>query len=699
MRGSPSAQRRSESPGAPLLPGATSEESGTAVAPPGMQPPLLQAPLMTEPAPPSPPESNPESKTPLSEPPSPQLRPPDRLRSLFLGLGAIFIVSFLWWSQGPGTPPGQELDYSEFRELVEENQVESVVLQGASVRGQLRSAQSAPQGASKSFRTTRPPDDASLLPLLLEKGVRIGAESDQPSLFVQILAGALPWILIIGLSLWLSGRAKKAFSGEGGPFSGILKNKSRKFDQAAAVNVTLADVAGLGSAKRDLAEVVQFLKEPVASRRLGAKVPRGILLIGPPGTGKTLLARAIAGESGVPFFSISASEFIELFVGVGASRVRNLFAESKKAGPAIIFIDEIDAIGRSRGTGVGGGHDEREQTLNQLLSEMDGFDRNDLTIVMAATNRPDVLDPALLRPGRFDRRIMVGRPELRARREILGVHIQGKPLHADVDLDAVANSTPGFSGADLANLVNEAALHATARSAEAIQNSDFDEARDKIILGDPSEAILSDAERRRVAVHESGHALVAHFSDSEPLHRVTILPRGMALGSTQQSSREDRHILTEPELKARLRVLMGGYSAERLVLDCVSTGAEDDLKQATKLATKMVAHYGMSSRLGAVYYEHDAEHPFLGQRMASSSAASDETTHTIESEARGLLATSLADASDLLQSHRSQLDALVSLLIRQETIEKGELQRLLGAPLIPSYGEKPPPIVDASTSN
>jgi cell division protease FtsH len=370
-----------------------------------------------------------------------------------------------------------------------------------------------------------------------------------------------------------------------------------------------------------------------------------------------------------------------MFVGVGASRVRELFAEAKKCAPAIIFIDEIDAVGRSRGTGLGGGHDEREQTLNQLLSEMDGFNRNDLTIVLAATNRPDVLDPALLRPGRFDRRVVVGRPELGARRAILDVHVKGKPLGEDVDLERVARNSPGFSGADLANLVNEAALHATRRGAECIEKSDFTEAQDKIVLGDPSEAILGSEEKRRVAVHEAGHAVVTQFSaDSEPLDRVTILPRGMALGMTQQTPGEDRHIFAEPQLVSRLRVLMGGYAAEQLVFDSVSTGAENDLKEATRLASKMVAHYGKSKELGAVYYDHDAEHPFLGQRIATDSGTSDATTHSIESEARALLSRALEEAKKLLEGRRAQLDALQGLLLSQETVERQELRDFFGAP-------------------
>jgi cell division protease FtsH len=468
----------------------------------------------------------------------------------------------------------------------------------------------------------------------------------------------------------------------GGPLGGFIKGRTKKFEKTAQVNVTFDDVAGLLAAKRDLQEIVGFLKEPERFRRLGGKVPRGVLLIGPPGTGKTLLARAVAGESGVPFFSISASEFIEMFVGVGAARVRELFEEAKKNAPAIVFIDEIDAVGRSRGAGLGGGHDEREQTLNQLLSEMDGFTRNDLTIVLAATNRPDVLDPALLRPGRFDRRVVVGRPELDARRAILGVHTKDKPLASDVELESLARNTPGFSGADLANLVNEAALSATRRGAESIAAEDFTSAYDKIVLGDPRESKLDPKEKHRVAVHESGHAVVAHFvKHAEPLHRVTIIPRGMALGVTQQTPAADRHIMTQPELESRLNVLMGGFAAERIVLGNVSTGAENDLKEATRLATKMVANFGMSAKLGAVFYEHESEHPFLGQRIATDAGTSDATIHTIEAEARTILTRSLEGAERVIQRHRAELDKLVDALLENETIERSDLVGLLGQPV------------------
>jgi cell division protease FtsH len=493
-----------------------------------------------------------------------------------------------------------------------------------------------------------------------------------------MLMTLLPWVLIIGVWFWMSKRTK-GMLGAGGLFGGIGKNQSRKFDKATSVNVTFDDIAGLKAAKSDLQEIVQFLKEPERFQRLGGKVPRGVLLAGPPGTGKTLLARAVAGESGVPFFSISGSEFIEMFVGLGAARVRDLFKEAKKSAPTIVFIDEIDAVGRSRGTGLGGGNDEREQTLNQLLSEMDGFDRTDLVVVIAATNRPDVLDPALLRPGRFDRRILVDRPELAARKAILAVHTKGKPLAADVNLQIIAENTPGFSGADLANLVNEAALSATRKGGDNLTADDFAEAFDKIVLGDPREAKLDAKEKRRVAVHEAGHAIVATFSpEAEPLHRVTIIPRGMALGATQQSPGADRHLMAQAELESRLCVLMGGYASERLILGSISTGAENDLKEATRLASHMVAHYGMSERLGPAYYDHEAEHPFLGQRMGSDSGTSPSTIGVIEEEARKLLGHALEEASALLNKQRAELDRLVAALLEHETLEREELAKILG---------------------
>jgi cell division protease FtsH len=382
----------------------------------------------------------------------------------------------------------------------------------------------------------------------------------------------------------------------------------------------------------------------------------------------------------VPFFSINASEFVEMFVGLGAARVRDLFAEAKKSAPSIVFIDEIDAVGRARGAGLGMGNDEREQTLNQLLAEMDGFSREHQVVVLAATNRPDVLDVALLRPGRFDRRVVVDLPELESRRAILAVHTKGKPLAADVDLDAVAAGTVGFSGADLANMVNEAALRATRRVTDEIAAADFAAAEDKVVLGDPREGKLGVEERRRVAVHEAGHAVAARFlPHTRPLRRVSILPRGLALGATQQVAREDRHLATRGELLSRLATLMGGYAAEQLVLGEVSTGAESDLKQAADLATEMVAHYGMSERLGPVYFEHHVEHPFLGKRVATEGGASDFTAHTIEKETQRLMGEALGAARAVVGEHRAALDRLAQSLLERETLELAALEQVLAA--------------------
>ena len=573
------------------------------------------------------------------------------------------------------------IEYSEFYRLLEAKRIESVTLEGQRITGQLKQQETRDGVAFQNFRSFGPePDPEFLRELRQHEVTNIRVRSPEPPLAVQFLSALLPWVLIVGVWIWLSRRAQQMMV-SGGPLAGVLKGKGRRFDKQTSVSISFKDVAGLRSAKQDLKEVVSFLKEPDKFRRLGGKVQRGVLLVGPPGTGKTLLARAVAGEAGVAFFSISGSEFIEMFVGVGASRVRDLFSEAKKSAPAIVFIDEIDAVGRSRGAGLGGGNDEREQTLNQLLSEMDGFDRNDLTVVLAATNRPDVLDPALLRPGRFDRRVLVDRPELEARRAILEVHLRDKPLAPEVDLDQLARDTPGFSGADLANLVNEAALAATRSEAELIGQRDFDAAYEKIVLGDPREGKLHPEEKRRVAIHESGHAIVAHFGPhSEPLRRVSILPRGMALGVTQQSPPEDRHIQTQPELESRLAVLLGGFAAERVVLGSISSGSENDLKQATEIAFKMVAHFGMSEKVGPVFHDHKVEHPFLGQRLATDGGTSDVTVRQIEDEVRGLIVGAQREAERRIIAHRAELDGLVDALLAKETLEPDALKQLLGPP-------------------
>jgi len=593
-------------------------------------------------------------------------------------IAATLAVSRLLAGDPAEAPPA--VDYSVVYGWVAAGDVKSVELRGDDVTGTLARNLEWDGKPIERFTTRVPPRDETWLPLLHEHGVQIRALSAEPSPAARFMVSVLPWVLFIALWLWLSRRALSTLkSGPGGLAARIAGARGKRFEASGGQKVRFDDVAGLREAKRDLREVVDFLKQPERFRQLGARVPRGVLLVGPPGTGKTLLARAVAGEAEVPFFSISGAEFIELFVGVGASRVRELFAEAKRSAPAIVFIDEIDAVGRSRGAGMGGGHDEREQTLNQLLSEMDGFDRDALTVVLAATNRPDVLDPALLRPGRFDRRVMVDRPELAARESILKVHARGKPLAPDVDLRAVAEATAGFVGADLANLVNEAALGAGRRGAQQIAASDFLAAYDKVVLGNPRDAKLDAAEKRRVAVHEAGHAVVAWFTpEAEPPRRVSIIPRGMSLGVTHQAPAEDRHLATRRQLEAKLDVLLAGYASELLLLADVSTGAQSDLERGSGLAAKMVANYGMSEAIGPAYYEHHAEHPFLGQRLATDSGVSEATLQLIDSEARGLLAAALERASAKLVEHRSALEQLARELEAGESVEHPRLRELLG---------------------
>jgi len=589
------------------------------------------------------------------------------------------MLLLLTWSWGLGQrdASGVEVPYTTAYGWIRDGKVTEVTLQGDALNGTLREKTSFNGNRQITEFHTRTPQDEGLVPLLRDQNVVVRVKSAQPPFVQQLLISLLPWVIIIGAWWWLSRRAHSMMS-SGGPFAGFLR-RGKRFEKVVGTEITFDNVAGLGGAKRDLQEIVEFLRDPDRARRLGARVPRGVLLVGPPGTGKTLLARAVAGEANVPFYSITASEFIEMFVGVGAARVRELFQEAKKNAPAILFIDEIDAVGRARGAGVGGGHDEREQTLNQLLSEMDGFDREERVIVLAATNRPDVLDPALLRPGRFDRRVLVDLPEQAARRAILAVHTRGKPLAEDIDLDRLSEQTVGFSGADLANLANEAALSATRRRADVVTSDDFNSAYDKIVLGDPREGKLREVEKTRVATHEAGHALLAWMTpDAAPLRRVSILPRGMALGATHQMPTEDRHLHTRSELMSRLQVLLGGYAAERLILDDVSTGAEHDLREATRIATRMVAHYGMSEEFGLVYIEHDEDHIFLGQRMANDRSASDETVHAIEHQVRRLLQDALVGATSAIEGHRTVYDRLVAALLEHETLEQQDLAAVLG---------------------
>jgi cell division protease FtsH len=459
---------------------------------------------------------------------------------------------------------------------------------------------------------------------------------------------------------------------------GFGRSRARQNDPERP-QVTFADVAGEDEAKKELTEVVDFLKNPAKYHQLGARLPRGVLLVGPPGTGKTLTARAVAGEAGVPFYSISASEFVEMFVGVGASRVRDLFEKAKVSAPAIIFIDELDAVGRQRFAGLGGSNDEREQTLNQLLVEMDGFDTNQEVIVMAATNRPDVLDPALLRPGRFDRQVVVGLPDRKGREAILAIHSRGIPVAKEVDLTAIARATTGFSGADLSNLVNEAALTAARRNRKEILNADFDEALDKVLLGTVRSGLANPREREIVAFHEAGHALTAHFTPgADPLRKVTIVPRGRALGVAIQTPEEDRYNVSRTYLLGRLDVALGGRASEILVYSEVTTGAENDLKQATQLARRMVGLWGMSEEVGPVYLGLGEEHVFLGREIVQDKAFSDATAQRVDAAVRQIVEDALQRALDVVHAHRPALDKLVEALLEKETLDAVEVTAILG---------------------
>ncbi len=520
------------------------------------------------------------------------------------------------------------------------------------------------------FRTHLPSfQDDDLMAELEAREVELETlPEEEPSVWATALLYLLPWVLIIGI-WWVVIRRMRNRMGGGGMMGNFSKSGAQLYKREKS-SVTFEDVAGLDEAKQDLMEIVEFLRDPEPFSRVGGKVPRGLLLVGPPGTGKTLMARAVAGEAGAPFFSISASQFIEMFVGVGASRVRDLFTNAKKQAPSIIFIDELDAVGRSRGAGLGGGNDEREQTLNQLLSELDGFEAHTEVIVMAATNRPDVLDPALLRPGRFDRQVVIDRPDWRARRDILKVHVRNIPLADDVDLEKIAKGTPGMCGADLESLVNEAALMTARDKREKVTREDLERAKDKIIMGAERKLYLSDEERRITAFHEAGHALVARFSaEADPIHKVTIIPRGRALGATQQLPEDDRYHYRRTYLMSRLAVSMGGRVAEKLVFGDYSTGAQSDLKQATELAEKMVCQWGMSDKVGPVRFDRGEEHPFLGRKLASDKSFSERMAWIIDREIEKLVREAEESAEQILEKKRGVLDRLVESLLEEEVLE------------------------------
>jgi len=528
------------------------------------------------------------------------------------------------------------------------------------------------------FKTIVPsPGDPQLLTLLEKNGVTINAEEGDRTWFTTLLVALLPWVLIIGIFVYSSKKLGDRIGGGGGPF-GFSKSRARLYTKADA-RVTFHDVAGLSNAKKELQEIVDFLKRPSKYRTLGGELPKGILLVGPPGTGKTLIARATAGEAGVPFFSISGSEFVEMFVGVGAARVRDMFDRAKKEAPSIIFIDEIDSIGRVRGAGLGGGHDEREQTLNQILSEMDGFAPHESVVVMAATNRPDVLDPALVRPGRFDSHITLELPQKKARGEILHIHTRKTPLSEDVNLETLAGRTVGFSGADLKNLVNEAVLLAARKDKNRVDAEDFDQARDKIIMGISRDELISDEERKLVAYHEAGHALLAILlPGTDPLEKVTIIPHGQSLGATEQTPEEDRYNLSRTYLLNRITIMLGGRVAEKIVFQDITSGSANDLKESTRLARRMVSQWGMSDKLGPVAFSRGELHPFLGRELAEQKDFSEITARMIDEEIQNIVQNMEKKAEDILKSNRDKLDILAHALLEHESLSKEEVDQLLG---------------------
>jgi len=619
----------------------------------------------------------------MNETPSPTGNSTYWLRYVLAVIVLVLLYQWLADISMRNLEPIYEIPYSQFKTLVHQGQVSEVRFEGNEVKGTLRSAVAIgpKQEQASLFRTRLPAmGDESLIPALEEQQVQliVGQEPGKGAGMTLLLA-LLPWVLLFAFFYFIYQRTSKTLGGRlGGPeeLKKFLESPART---AGVPEVTFADVAGQDNAKREVAELVEFLKHPEQFRRLGAEVPRGVLLMGPPGTGKTLLAKALAGEAGVPFFSISGSEFIEVFVGVGAARVRNLFAAAKKNAPSIIFVDELDSVGRTRGTGLGGGHDEREQTLNQILAELDGFTGREEVIVLAATNRPDVLDPALLRPGRFDRHVTLDLPDRKDRLAIFKVHTRKVPLADDVQLDKIAAGTPGFSGADIKNLVNEAAMFAAREQRERVLMQDFDEARDKLLLGTVRTMAIQPEERHRLAVHEAGHTLVAYFvPHTDPLYKVSIIPRGRTLGGTQQLPEDERHTLPEDYLRDRLAVILGGRSAEKALLESVSSGADDDIRRATALARAMVGRWGMSHEVGPVDLRESEEHPFLGREIAQPRHYSEHSAQAVDKAVHELIVGAEQQALAIIRKHRAQLDALIARLEEKETLGREDIEQCLG---------------------
>jgi len=583
--------------------------------------------------------------------------------ALWLVICLIMIMVFNVFNNPAGVR--NEVSFSDFLEMVDSGQISEVTIQGQNISG---------KAGSNTFKTYAP-EDPTLVKTLREKGIRITAKpEDQSPLWQSILISWFPMLLLIGVWIFFM----RQMQAGGGKAMSFGKSRAKLLNEEQK-KVTFKDVAGVEEAKEELEEIINFLKEPKKFTRLGGKIPKGVLLVGSPGTGKTLLAKAIAGEADVPFFSISGSDFVEMFVGVGASRVRDLFIQGKKNAPCLIFIDEIDAVGRHRGAGLGGGHDEREQTLNQLLVEMDGFESNDGVILIAATNRPDVLDPALLRPGRFDRQVVVPNPDVKGREGILKVHARKVPLAKNVDLKIVARGTPGFTGADLANLINEAALLAARADKTEVEMVDLEEAKDKVMMGaERRSLVISQEEKINTAYHEAGHTLVAHLlPGTDPIHKVTIIPRGRALGLTQQLPIDERHTYNREYLINNIVVLMGGRVAEEVALNHITTGAGNDIERATNMARKMVCEWGMG-RMGPVSFGKKEEHIFLGREMAQNRDFSEKTAVEIDTEIKEIVHAAYDQAKKLLTENREALEKLARALLERESLNGEEIGQIIG---------------------
>jgi len=606
--------------------------------------------------------------------------------ALWLVISLMMILLFNMFNKP--RPTSEKVNFSDFIAQVDAGKVTTVTIQGNDIIGKFEGKD------GKEFRTYKPYSDADLTKKLLEKKVTIIAKPEEEKFsWFSIFISWFPLLLLVGIWIFFMRQMQVG----GGKAMSFGKSRAKLLTEAQG-KITFEDVAGIEEAKEELEEIIAFLKDPKKFTRLGGKIPKGVLLVGPPGTGKTLLARAVAGEAGVPFFSISGSDFVEMFVGVGASRVRDLFLQGKKNAPCIIFIDEIDAVGRHRGAGLGGGHDEREQTLNQLLVEMDGFESNEGVILIAATNRPDVLDPALLRPGRFDRQVVVPRPDVKGREMILKVHAKKVPLAPSVDLAVIARGTPGFSGADLANVVNEAALLAARMDKNTVEPIDFDNAKDKVLMGvERRSMVISDEEKKSTAYHEAGHTLVAKLvPGTDPIHKVSIIPRGRALGVTMQLPIEDKHSYSRESLLARIAVLMGGRAAEDIIFKTFTTGAGNDIEQATEMARKMVCEWGMSDRMGPLSFGKKDEQIFLGREMATHKNYSEATAVEIDSEIKRIVDEAYDKAVTLLRDNIDHLHNLSTCLIEKENLTGAEVDEIINAkaPVCPIESEESTPHTD-----